>query len=121
MCIRDRYKVEEVKDSIPAGYSQEGDAVRKGDTWVLTNRRDAVGKLSVSKAWDDFDDADQIRPDSVTVELVRQAPGADDEVVDTKELNASNKWSAFWAQLQSVSSTHLQGRLHRHGRVQPVP
>lgn len=35
------YKVEEVKDSIPAGYSQEGDAVREGDTWVLTNRRDA--------------------------------------------------------------------------------
>ena len=99
------YKVEEVKDSIPAGYSQEGDAVREGDTWVLTNRRDAVGKLSVSKAWDDSDDADQIRPDSVTVELVRQAPGADDEVVDTKELNASNNWSAFWDQLQLTNAS----------------
>lgn len=99
------YKVEEVKGFIPAGYSQEGDAVRKGDTWVLTNRRDAVGKLSVSKAWDDSDDADQIRPDSVTVELVRQAPGADDEVVDTKELNASNNWSAFWDQLQLTNAS----------------
>ena len=46
--------------------------------------------ISVSLVWDDADNLDGIRPDTLTVNLL-----ADGEVVATVELNDDNDWSAF--------------------------
>ena len=47
--------------------------------------------LTVNKEWDDGDNQDGIRPDSVKVSLY-----ADGELVETVELSKSNKWSYEW-------------------------
>ena len=44
--------------------------------------------VKVTKTWDDSDNNDGIRPDSVTIELKNG-----DEVVKTEELNEDNKWT----------------------------
>ena len=44
--------------------------------------------VKVTKTWDDSDNNDGIRPDSITIELKNG-----DEVVKTEELNEDNKWT----------------------------
>jgi len=67
------------------------------DGYNVTNSY-TPGKTSikVTKAWDDADNQDGIRPDSVTVKLL-----ADDVEVanSTVELNADNEWTYTWSGL----------------------
>lgn len=72
--------VEEYTDTIT---NKEGT-----NEWTITNSHDVYLKdISVSKVWEDKDNQDGIRPDSVTVELL-----ADGEVVRTAMLSDKNDW-----------------------------
>ena len=72
------------------------------DGWsvTVTNTHEYVTvDVTVSKVWDDSDDADGLRPDSVTVELY-----ADGEAIGlTVELSEENGWSASFEDLPAYS------------------
>ncbi|WP_321780353.1 Cna B-type domain-containing protein [Schaalia cardiffensis] len=88
----------------------------KGDEIVYTVTEDAVGEyatkidadgtitnsytpgktsVSVSKVWDDADNQDGVRPDSVKVQLKADEKALGEPVV----LNADNKWTHTWTDL----------------------
>ena len=62
----------------------------------------APGKTSVTvtKAWDDSDNQDGLRPESVTVELLTDGTSTG----KTEELNAENNWTASFADLDEYSN-----------------
>ena len=72
------------------------------DGWAVTvtNTHEYVTvDVTVSKVWDDDDDADELRPDSVTVELY-----ADGEATGlTVELSEDNGWTATFEGLAAYS------------------
>src|SRR5699024_2610708 len=55
----------------------------------------AKTEVSVKKAWDDKDNQDGIRPDSIEVQLYADGKEAGDPVT----LNADNKWTTTWKDL----------------------
>lgn len=57
--------------------------------------------LSIKKTWDDQNNKFATRPDSVTVELIKDGKATG----QTKTLNAGNSWSAKWTDLLYESST----------------
>lgn len=84
------YSVEEV---VPAGYtvSYKGDAAN-GVT--VTNTHHESTSVTVNKVWDDKNDQDDIRPDSVVVNLL-----ADGTEIDNIELNEDNNWTYTFTDL----------------------
>ena len=90
------YNVEEV--SVPAGYT--ANVRRDGDMFTITNSyRPADTQISVTKVWDDQNDAAGVRPTSIQVALVRN--GAD---LETVTLSAANGWTYTWSGLPTVLS-----------------
>ena len=86
------YTADEV--AVPDEYEKTVD----GDT--ITNTHEVYKtSVTVSKSWDDADDKDEMRPDSVTVRLL-----ADGKEIKTAELNEANKWAYAWVNLD-VNST----------------
>ncbi len=70
------------------GYSLE--TTVSGTITTLTNKHDPLKKsLTVQKAWEDDNDRDRIRPDSVTAILL-----ANDNPVQTVVLDADSSWTA---------------------------
>ena len=67
-------------------------ADNKDGSFTITNTE--TTSISVTKEWDDDNDRDKIRPDSVTVKLM---VGTD--VKGTLELNESNKWTDSFTNL----------------------
>ena len=87
------YTVQEV--DVPEGYGAtvEGNAE---DGFTVTNTHEpGTTAVQVSKVWDDGQDHDGIRPDSVTVRLL--ANGQDTGL--TVELNEDNSWTAAFVGL----------------------
>ena len=65
------------------------------DTFTITNTHSvAKTEKTVTKVWDDDDNRDGIRPESVTVNLL-----ANEEIVEEAELNEENGWSYTWKDL----------------------
>ncbi len=92
------YKVEEVSSTNDYTSSVAGN--ESGTSWTITNRHVAVGKVSVSKTWDDEDNKDAVRPSEVTVHIVRSTDGTNwENYGDAITLNAKNNWSATVDQL----------------------
>ncbi len=81
------YTVEEVE--VP-GYTTTYDGLKITNTHVP----ETYEQVSVTKVWDDADDHDGKRPESIKVTLKKN--GADYETV---ELNAGNNWSYSWSKL----------------------
>ena len=84
-----KYTVEE--DGVPEGYTATvtGDAV---EGFTVTNTHTPVTiEIPVSKVWDDADDQDGIRPDSVTVRLVENGK----QTTQTTELKAEGWTGTF--------------------------
>ena len=77
-----KYAWQEV--DVPAGYQAKVD----GDTITNTHTPATISK-SVTKQWTDNDNQDGIRPTSIKVNLL-----ANDKVVKTVTLNATNNWTA---------------------------
>jgi len=74
------YTVEEVE--VPSGYVESVDGLTITNTHV-----DITKNITVSKFWDDDNNNDGIRPDSVTIHLL-----ADGNEVETTTLSADNDW-----------------------------
>lgn len=88
------YSVEEV--NVPEGYTYTATNTANGEeTITLTNyHTPAVVSKTVTKVWNDKDDQDGKRPDSISVVLK-----ADGEDKATVELNEANGWSYTWENL----------------------
>ena len=84
-----------VREVLVDGYLEANITGNAVDGYVIENPHvPAVTNVSVSKVWNDSDDMDHIRPDSVTVELL-----ADGEVIETATLSADNDWKFVFSDL----------------------
>ena len=92
------WTVDEVE--VPDGYyclveSENG-------SYTITNTREQVplsSPISVQKIWDDDNNIDKKRPESITVGLYR-----DGTLYDTQELSTANDWSCIWLGLDPSST-----------------
>lgn len=67
-------------------------------------------EIRVNKIWDDNDDSEGIRPDSVSVDLFR-----DEKIVDTVELNEDNNWSFSFSNLpEGIADIHAEDGYHHY-------
>lgn len=79
-----------VKEPAVEGYTPAiSGSVEKG--FVITNTHEPEFLLFIAKIWDDEQDADGIRPESVTVNLL-----ANGEPIDEAELGDFNMWTASY-------------------------
>lgn len=78
------YTLKEVE--VPAGYQSDVD----GLTIYNTFHNSQV--ISITKVWDDKDNVDQLRPESIEVELIVDGEGTEQYV----ELNKENQWTAYF-------------------------
>lgn len=76
----------------------------EGDLVKVENKR--ITSLSVEKVWDDKNDVDKIRPDSITVELLKGGSSTG----QTIELNKSNSWKHTWKDLSYYTSTGKEAK-----------
>jgi pilin isopeptide linkage protein len=84
-------KYDDTEYPVTVTAEKDGDSLKTSVSYpsgspVFTNR--AVRDLTVKKVWDDDNDKNGMRPDSVAVNLMN-----DGEVVDTAELSEGNDWS----------------------------
>ena len=80
---------------LPEGYSLTGE-VTEGYVTTLTNSH-TPGKTSVSvrKFWDDSDNKDLIRPESITVRLTANGEAYGEDII----LNEEKEWKYIWTEL----------------------
>ncbi len=94
----------EYKDGVKITYTITEDVVEDYTTKVNgydVENSHTPGKvgLNVQKIWDDKDDQDGIRPDSITVELVMNG----EKTGDTLKLDESNDWSGSFTDLDEYT------------------
>lgn len=95
------YTVDEVE--IPAGYEKE--VTNKETKFIITNTHvPDVTKISVNKVWDDNDDQDSIRPETVKVQLYRDGV---DPVGNPILLSENNNWTYTWESLPKMDDGKL--------------
>lgn len=70
----------------------------EGDLITVENKK--LTSLSVEKVWDDKNDFDKIRPDSITVELLESGFPTNYKI----DLNKSNNWKHTWDDLPFYTS-----------------
>ena len=104
----DLYKYAVGKEGVPVEYTIAEPDVADGykvaitgtvtDGFTVTNSHTPEEtEVSVEKVWDDADDRDGIRPDSVTVTLLADGEEVDQEgITATVELNEGNGWKYTW-------------------------
>lgn len=80
-----------VEASAPADYDSEV-AAGDGNSFVISNRHKAQVDISALKEWNDADDADGLRPDSIAASIVRTARDGSKQVVGTLSLSEANGW-----------------------------
>ncbi|MCD7736854.1 MAG: Cna B-type domain-containing protein, partial [Lachnospiraceae bacterium] len=96
--IKIEYTVKEadVPDGYEAAYSDPVTLEDSGGTeLVITNTLMKVS-ASVEKVWDDYGDAEGIRPSGIWVQLYAD----DEEIGSIKRLRESNSWSYTWKDLE---------------------
>ncbi len=81
-------------------YSQGVWIYKNDDVLKVKNQPlgDQTLDVSVNKVWDDGNNKDGLRPDSVTVNLI-QDDGLNEKVLGTKTLSAQNEWKESWTGL----------------------
>lgn len=93
------YRSEDVTFTVKDG--SEKDAEGKPITVTIVTMTDEKipedGMITVSKVWDDSDNQDGIRPDSITVELYENGT---DTAVDEAALSKENGWTATFKNLK---------------------
>ncbi len=75
-------------------YTADIEEIEDGVFEITNSHETEETEVSVTKIWDDADNQDGYRPDSVSVNLL-----ANGEVIDTVPLSAENKWSYIWTKL----------------------
>ncbi len=92
------YSVKEV--STPSGYTSEITTDENKATITNTHTpTPATTTYTVVKVWDDSDNADKIRPDSVTVQLYADGEAYGDPVT----LSDDNDWIYTWTELPALN------------------
>ncbi|MCT1905182.1 Cna B-type domain-containing protein [Oceanobacillus sojae] len=81
------YTVKET--DIPDGYDEPTVKEENGFVLITNNRTPDTVEIPVTKLWDDAENQDGVRPDSVTVNVINDAS----EIVETAELNEENDWT----------------------------
>ncbi|GIO17777.1 hypothetical protein J18TS1_08770 [Oceanobacillus oncorhynchi subsp. incaldanensis] len=94
------YTVEEV--SVPEGYEVSVNDADHGNILLTNHHEPEQTSVPVSKAWEDAENQDGIRPASITVSLL-----ADGEEIDSIELNESNNWQADFTGLDKFKNGEL--------------
>ena len=106
-----QYTVEETKTNVITGtdatgtyaIAVSGDAV-KGYVVTNTHTPDET-EVEVTKVWDDQDDLDGIRPDSVDVTLLADGKAVTQEGITAKQtLSESNEWTYKWTGLNKKAA-----------------
>ena len=99
------YSVQEAE--VPAGYTSAVTPDGEGSyAFTLTNTAEKRVAVSVTKAWDDGDNADGVRLDSVTAQLCTVDAQNNPVPVmgKTVELSAANNWAYTWDDLAAVDT-----------------
>jgi hypothetical protein len=80
---------------VPEGYTVTSTTAADNDrVTILTNTHEPKIDITVTKVWDDADDQDGIRPESVTAVL-----SVGNTTLDEQELSEDNEWTYTWTGL----------------------
>lgn len=100
------YKVKELTQV--AGYDSTVTGSAAGGFTIVNKHKPEV-EISIAKVWDDNDNIDQVRPDSVTARVMRSIEGGTPEQVgDSITLNAENRWQASVSGLPTTDANGNQ-------------
>nr|WP_242542171.1 Cna B-type domain-containing protein [Vagococcus sp. DIV0080] len=80
-----KYTVKEL--DVPSGYQASKPVIDKGNVTITNTHIAELTEVSGTKTWNDKDNQDGIRPDSITVNLL-----ADGKQVDSKPVTADDNW-----------------------------
>ena len=95
-------------DSIVTGSAAAG--------FTIVNKHKPEVEISIAKVWDDNDNIDQARPDSVTARVMRSIEGGTPEQVgDSITLNAANQWQAS---VKGLPTTDANGNQYMYTVVE---
>ncbi|UUX33567.1 Cna B-type domain-containing protein [Fundicoccus culcitae] len=86
------YVVHEVE--VPEGYEVIVNHVSNGNFLLMNIHEPATIDLSGEKTWDDMDNQDGVRPESITVNLL-----ANGEIIETLEVSEATGWAYAFADL----------------------
>jgi LPXTG-motif cell wall-anchored protein len=90
------YTVKEVET--PSGYTSTQSANNPGNVILSNNHEPETTQVEGEKIWKDADNQDGKRPDKITVNLL-----ADGEIIDSKEVSASDNWKYAFTNLPKFS------------------
>ncbi len=96
------YTIEEVEipDKYTASYTSETDDDGNVTFTMVNTHEDALTQITVNKEWQDADNKNGVRPESVTVQLMANDAACGDAVT----LDESNGWSYTWEDLYSFEN-----------------
>ena len=103
------YTVEETPvDGFTTTSLGETGAIKEGNTTAAFTNRSVKTKVTVKKTWDDKDDIDGIRPDSITLTLTGKT-GDTTVYTDTQTVkeDADGNWSYTWNDVSAYSGAQL--------------
>ena len=84
--------------------------------FTIVNKHKPEVEISIAKVWDDNDNIDQVRPDSVTARVMRSIEGGTPEQVgDSITLNAVNQWQAS---VKGLPTTDANGNQYMYTVVE---
>ena len=84
--------------------------------FTIVNKHKPEVEICIAKVWDDNDNIDQVRPDSVTARVVRSIEGGTPEQVgDSITLNAANQWQAS---VKGLPTTDANGNQYMYTVVE---
>lgn len=100
-----------VTEDAVADYSTAYD----NDNFVITNQyTPGITSYTVQKIWDDNDNRDNLRPESITVQLMQNGTAMGAEVT----LNAANNWTHRWENLpQKQNGQDVEYRVAEIGTI----
>lgn len=107
------YKVKELTQV--AGYDSTVTGSAAGGFTIVNKHKPEV-EISVAKVWDDNDNIDQVRPDSVTARVMRSIEGgAPEQVGGLITLNTTNQWQA---RVSGLPTTDANGNQYTYTVVE---
>ncbi|WP_307980073.1 Cna B-type domain-containing protein [uncultured Senegalimassilia sp.] len=98
-----------------AGYDSAVTGSAAGGFAIVNQHKPEV-EISIAKVWDDNDNIDQVRPDSVTARVMRSIEGgASEQVGGPITLNAANQWQA---RVSGLPTTDANGNQYTYTVVE---
>lgn len=98
-----------------AGYDSAVTGSAAGGFTIVNQHKPEV-EISIAKVWDDNDNIDQVRPDSVTARVMRSIEGgASEQVGGPITLNAANQWQA---RVSGLPTTDANGNQYTYTVVE---